>query len=65
MPSVANFLLVGVGRSGKAVFGALLKRGIIVRAMDEYGYPEHIRVTIGRPNENELFCSALKEVLTA
>ncbi len=65
VPSVANFLLVGVGRSGKVVFGNLLKRGIIVRAMDEYGYPKHIRVTIGRPNENARFLSALKEVLAA
>ncbi len=65
VPSVANFLLVGVGRPGKVVFVNLLKRGIIVRAMDEYGYPEHIRVTIGRSNENARFLSALKEVLTA
>jgi len=49
-------------RRGVDVFEALLRRGVIARAMDEYGFPEHIRVTIGRPEENRLFLSALKNV---
>jgi histidinol-phosphate aminotransferase len=49
-------------RRGAAVFEALLRKGRIVRAMDEYGFPEHIRVTIGRPEENRLFLSALNQV---
>lgn len=63
VPSVTNFLLVNVSpRRGADVFEALLRRGVIARAMDEYGFPEHIRVTIGRPEENRLFLSALKNV---
>ncbi len=61
--SATNFLLVQVSPlRGDAVFEALLRRGVIVRAMNEYGFPEHIRVTVGRPEENKLFLAAFHEV---
>jgi histidinol-phosphate aminotransferase len=50
-------------RRGRDVFEALLERGIIVRAMEEYGFPRHIRVTYGLPAENKAFLKSLKEVL--
>jgi len=64
IPSVGNFVLIDISpRKGSEVFEALLNRGVIVRAMDEYGFPEHIRVTFGLPAENKLFLKALTEVL--
>ena len=33
------------------------------RAMDAYGYPEHIRVNVGLPEENQRFLATLKQVL--
>jgi histidinol-phosphate aminotransferase len=66
IPSVGNFALVDVSpRRGTQVFNALLDQGVIVRAMDEYGYPQHIRVTYGLPVENNLFLKAMKEVLAS
>ena len=62
--SQANFILVRVG-SGAAVTEALLRRGVIVRPMGGYGFPEHVRVTVGTPAENERFLAALGEVLGA
>lgn len=62
VPSVANFLLVRVGR-GLAVYEALLRRGVIVRPMDGYGLPEYVRVTVGLPEENARFVRALEDVL--
>lgn len=62
VPSVANFVLVRVGR-GLAVYEALLRRGVIVRPMDGYGLPEYVRVTVGLPEENARFVRALEEVL--
>lgn len=62
VPSVANFILIKV-EEGKKVFKQLIKRGIIVRAMDEYNLPQYIRVTIGLPKENRLFIKRLKEAL--
>lgn len=60
--SYSNFVLVNVG-DGKRVFKKLLKKGIIVREMSVYGFPEYIRVTIGKMNELKRFIKALKEVL--
>jgi histidinol-phosphate aminotransferase len=62
LPSAANFILIKVG-NGRKVFNSLLRKGIIVRAMEEYELPEYIRVTIGLPEENKLFLKALKEVI--
>lgn len=63
VPSQANFILVYLGRAGKEVYEAMLKEGVIIRAMDAYGYPEHIRVNVGLPQENERFLTTLKKVL--
>src|SRR5207248_11036046 len=64
VPSVGNFVLIDVSpRKGKDLFEALLRRGVIVRAMDEYDFPNHIRVTYGLPAENRWFLKAMKEVL--
>jgi histidinol-phosphate aminotransferase len=62
VPSAANFVLVRVGAAGR-VYQALLRRGVIVRPMDVYGFPEHLRVTVGTPAENERFVDALRAVL--
>jgi histidinol-phosphate aminotransferase len=62
VPSQANFLLVRVGR-GVEVYDALLRRGVITRPMDAYGFPEHLRVTVGLPEENQRFVTALAAVL--
>jgi len=64
IPSAGNFVLIDVSpRRGQAIFESLLDRGIIVRSMDEYGYPNHIRVTYGLPAENQLFLKVLREVV--
>jgi histidinol-phosphate aminotransferase len=63
VPSQANFILIYLGREGREVYQAMLKEGVIIRAMDAYGYPEHIRVNVGLPEENERFLTALKKVL--
>lgn len=62
VPSVTNFILVKVGR-GREVFQKLMERKVIVRPMDGYGMPDHIRVTVGRQEENERLVAALKDVL--
>jgi len=63
VPSVANFLLVDVGRPGPATADALLRHGVIVRPMVGYGFPTHLRISIGTPQENERCLAALKAVL--
>lgn len=60
--SQANFVLIGVGRREEAIYEALLRRGIIVRACSKLGFPGYLRVTIGTPEQTERFCRALVEV---
>ena len=62
VPSSANFILVRVG-GGRHVFDAMQRAGIIVRSMDPYGLPDHIRITVGTPRQNRKCLSALKTVL--
>ena len=48
---------------GGVVFDKLLRQGVIVRPVAGYGMPDHLRVTIGLPEENERFLAALKSAL--
>jgi len=62
LPSFGNFVLVQVG-DGSAVYQGLLRRGVIVRPVANYGLPQWLRVTIGLAEENDRFIAALREVL--
>ena len=63
VPSVANFILVDVGRDSVEVFREMLKFGVIVRDMKQYGLKNFIRVTVGTKKENERFIKVIKKVL--
>jgi histidinol-phosphate aminotransferase len=54
--------LVEVGQSGRAVYEALLGRGVIVRPMPA-PLDKWLRVTVGRPDENQRFLASLEHVL--
>ncbi len=58
IPSYGNFITIRVGKAGE-VFKRLLKRGVIVRPVAGYELPEHLRISIGTPEENERFLTAL------
>jgi histidinol-phosphate aminotransferase len=57
LPSAGNFLMVHVGEANKR-FDTLLRRGIIVRPVGNYGLPEHLRVTLGTVEQNDRFLKA-------
>jgi histidinol-phosphate aminotransferase len=61
-PAFGNFVLVRVGPAG-AVYQELLRRGIIVRPVANYGLPEWLRITVGLPEENARFLRELPEAL--
>ncbi|HHT49278.1 MAG TPA: histidinol-phosphate transaminase [Firmicutes bacterium] len=63
LPSYANFILFATPYPARAVFQAMLRKGVIVRSADIFGLPRHIRVTIGTEQENERFLTALAAVL--
>jgi histidinol-phosphate aminotransferase len=66
IPSSGNFVLFRAGQddgAGALVNLALLKKGIIVRPVGNYGLPQWLRVSIGLPEENAAFLTALKAIL--
>jgi histidinol-phosphate aminotransferase len=58
LPSAGNFLMLHAGAHAKERYEALLRRGIIVRPVGNYGLPEHLRVTLGTPEQNDRFLKA-------
>jgi histidinol-phosphate aminotransferase len=40
-----------------------LREGVIVRPIANYGMPNHLRVTVGLPEENARFLTMLERVL--
>jgi histidinol-phosphate aminotransferase len=64
LPSAANFLCLDMGRTAQPIFQAMLKRGVIVRPVANYGLPNHLRVTVGTEPENTRFIQVLDEALT-
>jgi histidinol-phosphate aminotransferase len=61
VPSWANFILVRVGNAAR-LYDQLLRQGVIVRPVPVYGFPEHVRVTVGTPAENERLVAALRRL---
>jgi len=61
--SAANFILINVKQNGQIIFEKLLRKGVIVRAMDEYGLKNFVRVTIGTPTENKKFIKEVTKII--
>ncbi|MGH8753759.1 MAG: histidinol-phosphate transaminase [Burkholderiales bacterium] len=64
IPSYGNFVCFHVG-DASALYQSLLRRGVIVRPIADYGMPEWLRVSIGLPDENEKFLQALQNLREA
>jgi histidinol-phosphate aminotransferase len=61
-PSQANFLCAELPSSdSRTIYEALLRKGVIVRPMG--GMPQHLRISVGLPEENDRLTRALRELL--
>lgn len=58
-PSAGNFVLADLGRPAAAVNDALLRQGVIVRPVGNYGLPNHLRVSTGTAEQNERLLAAM------
>ena len=65
LPSAGNFLMLHAGAQAMQRFDALLRAGIIVRPVGNYGLPEHLRVTLGLREQNDRFLAAWQKILIA
>ena len=63
IPSAGNFVSVDLSEPGQPIYEALLRKGIIVRPVANYEMPNHLRVSIGTAEENQLFLQALTDCL--
>jgi histidinol-phosphate aminotransferase len=61
---VGNFIYADVGEDAAALYERLLREGVIVRPLHGFGAPNAIRVSVGSPEELEVFAGALGRVLT-
>ena len=63
IPSAGNFISVDVGRAAAPVFQRMLRSGVIVRPIENYGMPNYLRITVGLEEENAKALSALEAAL--
>jgi histidinol-phosphate aminotransferase len=62
-PTEANFFLVRLGRPTGPVVAALRAQGVLVRDGAMVGYPEHLRISVGAPDQNARLLAALDRAL--
>lgn len=63
IPSKGNFITIDFKQPAAPIYEALLREGVIVRPIAGYGMPNHLRISIGLPEENDRFFKALIKVL--
>lgn len=63
LPSQTNFITFDCGVEAAPIYNELKQRGVIVRTLANYNLPNHLRVTIGLPDENVKFLVALEQAL--
>ena len=61
--SFTNFVLFDTHQDAWPLYEALLHMGVIVRPMSAYGLPNHLRVNIGLPDEDQRFLDSFAQVL--
>jgi histidinol-phosphate aminotransferase len=61
--SMSNFILVELGVKAKSIYERLMAKGVIVRYGQIWGLPQHVRVSIGLPVENDRFIKVLQEII--
>ncbi len=64
-PSQGNFLLMDAGIPGDEITAKLMEHGVIVSSgQRRFGLPDHIRVTVGLPEQNQRFVDAMSKAIS-
>jgi histidinol-phosphate aminotransferase len=64
IPSKGNFICVDFEQPADEIYQSLLKAGVIVRPVANYGMPNHLRISVGLESENKKFIEALAKILS-
>ena len=66
-PSVANFVLIHFptdkGKTSAEADAYLTRRGLVLRALNNYGLPNALRMTIGTEEANRLVVEGLRDFM--
>lgn len=65
IPSKGNFICIDFEQPADQIYHALLRAGVIVRPVANYGMPNHLRISIGLESENARFISELTKIMAA
>jgi histidinol-phosphate aminotransferase len=65
VPTSANFLYCDVGEDATDVAEQLRSERVSVRPLGGWGAPTCLRVSIGRPEQNEIFVRAMRRIASA
>lgn len=63
-PTQGNFVLVDCVAPALPIYEGMLRRGVIVRPVGNYGLPNHLRITIGTEAQNQRMLAALEHALS-
>ena len=65
IPSATNFITTywGSENNAKEITENILDKGIILRHLTSFGWPEYVRISIGLEDENEYFVKTLEEII--
>jgi len=63
LPCYGNFITLNLERDTLPIYQSLLQQGIIVRPLHAYQMPNHLRITIGTSEQNQLWLEALGKIL--
>ncbi len=61
-PTWGNFLYCRIGQAAGSFADRLRTEGIWVRPLEKWGAPEAIRITVGRPEQNDALLRAMKKL---
>ncbi len=62
VPGQGNFVFFIPPRPAQDVAEGLAKKGVLVRTMNGYGFPQALRVSVGLPEQNGVFLEAMEAV---
>jgi len=64
IPTVGNFITIDFEQDAMPIYEALLREAVIVRPIGNYGLPNHLRISISTPEDNQRCLDALDKVLS-
>lgn len=63
-PSMANFIMIDVGKDATRLYESMLSEGIIVRSLHGFGLPQCLRVSVGNEEQNSKFLEVFSRCLS-